>query len=304
MEPPVHDKKVILIAGPTAVGKTAVAIALARSLGTEIISADSRQCYREMRIGVAQPSAAELAAVPHHFIASHSIHQPVNAATFERYALEQAEMLFKKHDTIVMVGGTGLYIKAFCEGMDPMPEVDAEIRKAIIHDYEEKGLPWLQAEVAAADPQFYSEGEILNPHRLMRALEVVRATGTSILDFRRGEAALRPFAVLPFALDLPKEALHHNIHARVDDMMEEGLLDEVRQLLPYCGQPPLQTVGYAELFDYLEGSISLEGATEKIKTHTRQYAKRQLTWFRRDKGYTWLHPGGAVEAVLAALRQA
>ena len=298
MEGSSTNKKVILIAGPTAAGKTAVAIAVARALGTEIISADSRQCYREMNIGVARPAAEELAAVPHHFIASHSIHDTVNAARFESYALAVSEKLFAKHDTIVMVGGTGLYIKAFREGMDAIPEIDPSIRTSIVAEYEEKGLQWLQSEVAAADEAFYKEGEIKNPHRLMRALEVMRGTGRSILHFRTGSTVQRPFDVLPFALDLPREDLHRNIHTRVDAMMEAGLMEEVRGLLPYRHLPALQTVGYAELFDHMDGLISLEGATEKIKIHTRQYAKRQFTWFRKDLSYAWLHPREAASMIL------
>ncbi|MEI6947288.1 tRNA (adenosine(37)-N6)-dimethylallyltransferase MiaA [Paraflavisolibacter sp. H34] len=297
-------KTVIVIAGPTAVGKTSVAIQVARRLGTEIISADSRQCYRELNIGVARPSQEELAAVPHHFIASHSIHDKVNAATFEQYALEKAAQLFRTHDAVVMVGGTGLYIKAFCEGLDLMPEVPEAVRYDIVRGYELHGLPWLQEQVQQADPAYYQEGEILNPRRLMRALEVVRATGRSVLDFRTGQKASRPFRTLKIALHLPKEQLHQHINTRVDQMLEQGLLEEVRSLLPDQHLSALQTVGYQELFDYFNGKMGKTEAVDAIKTNTRRYAKRQMTWFRKDESFQWWEPGnrdelmGAVEGLL------
>ena len=284
------SKTIIIIAGPTAVGKTSVAIAVAKHWGTEIISADSRQCYKEMNIGVARPSEEELATVKHHFIASHSIHDKVNAASFEQYALEKANEIFSKHDVAVMVGGTGLYIKAFCEGMDEIPDVPEEIRHEITNLYQKHGLSWLQEQVRTSDEEFYLKGEIQNPHRLMRALEVKKATGRSILDFRRGQKAERDFKIVKIALELPKEQLHQNINIRVDQMMEQGLLDEVRSLLPFQHLNALQTVGYKELFSYLNGEISLSDAIEDIKKNTRQYAKRQMTWFRKDKEYQWFHP--------------
>lgn len=284
-------KTVIVVAGPTAVGKTAVAIELAKEWGTEIISADSRQCYRELNIGVARPSPEELAAAPHHFIASHSIHEKVTAATFEQYALEKANELFRTKDVLVMVGGTGLYIKSFCEGMDEVPDVPEAIRNDIIEQYYQYGLNWLQDEVRGADPRFYEIGEIQNPQRLMRALEVVRATGYSILHYRKGTKSIRPFRVVKLALTLPKDELHHRINERVEQMMEHGLFDEVRSLIPYQHLNALQTVGYKELFDYFKGLVSLEEAVGAIKKNTRQYAKRQMTWFRKDAEYTWFAPG-------------
>lgn len=284
-------KTVIVIAGPTAVGKTAVAIDLAREWGTEIISADSRQCYRELNIGVARPSLEELAAVPHHFIASHSIHQKVTAATFEQYALEKAEEIFRTKEIVVMVGGTGLYIKAFCEGMDEVPDVPEAVRNAILEHYDQYGLTWLQEEVKKNDPKFYEVGETQNPQRLMRALEVVRATGHSILYYRKGTKVDRPFRVVKLALTLPKEELHHRINTRVAQMMEHGLLEEVRSLIPYQHLNALQTVGYKELFDYFKGLVPLQEAVEAVKKNTRQYAKRQMTWFRKDTEYAWFASG-------------
>jgi len=283
-------KTVIIIVGPTAVGKTAVAIRTAKHFKTEIISADSRQCYKELNIGVARPSQEELNEVPHHFIASHSIHENVTAATFEQFALKKTEELFRRHDVVIMTGGTGLYVKAFSEGMDKIPGVTVETRKKIIAEYEKKGIAWLQAEIQKKDPQFYEKGEIKNPQRLMRALEVVEATGKSLFDFRKGKKAKRDFNIVKIGLELPKEKLHANISNRVDKMIEQGLISEVKSLLPYKTMNALQTVGYSEIFDHLEGKISLEKAIEEIKKNTRQYAKRQMTWFRKDKEITWLSP--------------
>ena len=282
-------KSLIIIAGPTAVGKTAIAIEIAKHFGTEIISADSRQCYKELNIGVARPTQEELAAVPHHFIASHSIHETVNAGIFEQYALGKLQEIFQHNDIAVMVGGTGLYIKAFCEGIDAMPEVTELVRKEITSAYEQYGLSWLQDQIKILDPEFYVVGEMQNPQRLMRALEVFKATGKSILHFRRGQKAERDFKIVKIALDLPKEILHRNINNRVDNMMEHGLLDEARLLIPYQHLNALQTVGYTELFDHLEGGVSLSAAVEKIKQNTRNYAKRQMTWLRKDKGIIWIN---------------
>lgn len=283
-------KNVILITGPTASGKTAVAVQLAREYQTEIISADSRQCFREMAIGVARPSKAELAEIPHHFIASHGIQEEVTAATFEKYALEKTATLFQEKDVVVMVGGTGLYIRAFCEGMDLIPEIDPAIRQQVISEYEEKGLSWLQSFLQEKDPAFYSSGEIQNPQRSMRALEVFLSTGKSILTFQTGKKTKREFNVIKIGLDLPKEILHQQIHRRVDQMINTGLEQEVKSLLLFRQRNALQTVGYTEMFEYLDGKISLAQAVEAIKTHTRQYAKRQLTWFRRDKDIHWFSP--------------
>jgi tRNA dimethylallyltransferase len=283
-------KTVIIIAGPTAVGKTSVAIEVAKHFNTEIISADSRQCYKELNIGVARPSAEELNAVKHYFIASHSIHEKVNAATFESYALQKAEEIFQHHDLAVMVGGTGLYIKAFTEGMDEIPQVPESIHNQIILDYKNKGLEWLQQQVEKNDPQFYKVGETQNPQRLMRALEVCKATGRSVLSFRKGEKAKRTFNVVKIALELRKEELHHNINNRVDKMMEHGLAEEVRSLIPYQHLNALQTVGYKELFSHFNGESTLQQAAEEIKKNTRQYAKRQMTWFRKDKEFICSNP--------------
>ena len=280
---------VIVIVGPTAVGKTAFAIALAHHLNTQIISADSRQCYNELNIGVAKPTAAELAAVKHHFISSHSINQEVNAGVFEKYALDAAAQIFKTNATAVMVGGTGLYIKSFCAGIDLMPAIDAAIRNTIITDYAINGLEWLQQEVAAKDPIYWeSTHEKNNPQRLMRALEIVLATGKSITSFQSAQKVARPFNILKIGLSMPREILNNRIGDRVDAMIQEGLLEEVQGLLPMAHLNALQTVGYQEIFAHLRGEISLQDAVTGIKQHTRQYAKRQMTWFTKDASVNWL----------------
>ncbi|MEI9808810.1 MAG: tRNA (adenosine(37)-N6)-dimethylallyltransferase MiaA [Bacteroidota bacterium] len=300
MSSTLKNKTVIIIAGPTAVGKTTVAIDIARHFNTEIISADSRQCFKELDIGVARPSVEELEKVKHHFIASHSIHEGVNAAGFEKYALEKAKALFRDHDVVVMVGGTGLYIKAFCEGLDDIPAIDQAIREEITRSYAQKGLSWLQQEVQEKDPAFYKVGEVQNPQRMMRALEVIASTGQSVLHFRKGRKMERDFAIIKTGLELPKESLHHNIHTRVGRMMEAGLLEEVKSLIPFKQLNALQTVGYSEIFDHLDGKITLAQAVADIKTNTRQYAKRQMTWFRRDKEIKWVSTAAIKEIIAFA----
>lgn len=223
---PSNQKTVIIIAGPTAVGKTSIAIQLAKHFNTEIISADSRQCFKELNIGVARPSSEELASVPHYFIASHSIHHKVDAVVFEKYALEKLEMIFKNHNVAIMVGGTGLYIKAFCEGMDEMPEIPETTRQQIIDSYNENGIEWLQQQLKEKDPEFYAKGEMKNPQRMMRALEIKETTRKSILELRSGNKIKRDFKIIKIGLELPKEELHRNIHARVDKMLETGLVEE------------------------------------------------------------------------------
>lgn len=283
------NKTVIIVCGPTAVGKTAIAISIAKQFQTEIISADSRQCFSQLKIGVARPSDEELKEVPHHFVASHSITENINAAFFEKYALRKVSELFKNHDIVMMVGGTGLYIKAFCEGLDEIPLIDESIRKKIIDRWETHGLGWLQEEVKIKDPAFYKAGEIQNPQRMMRALEVVESTGQSILSFRRNEKATRDFRIIKIGLELPKEELHANINVRVDKMINDGLAEEVDSLRGYRDVNALQTVGYSEIFEHLDGKMSLKAAIEEIKKNTRQYAKRQMTWFKKDKEINWVN---------------
>lgn len=292
-------KTCIIIAGPTAVGKTSLAIALAQHFNTEIISADSRQCFKELDIGVAKPSPQQLQLVKHYFINSHSVEQEFNAALFEQYALDAIEKIFLSHDIAIVAGGTGLYIKAFCEGLDEIPPIDSSVRDAIIDTYAQKGLSWLQQQVQLADPLYYEQGEIQNPQRLMRALEVKQSTGRSILSFQQQKKKERDFRIIKIGIELPREELYHRINTRVDDMMQQGLLDEVKSLLPYRQLNALQTVGYSELFEYFDGKITLEEATTVIKQHTRNYAKRQLTWFKKDPAFQWFAPDD-LEAIISA----
>lgn len=271
-------------------GKTSLAIELAKHFQTEIISADSRQCFKELNIGVARPSVEELQQVPHHFINSHSIQEEVTAITFEQYALQKATALFKYHQVVVMVGGTGLYIKAFTDGLDLIPPINPAVRMEVIQSFEQHGVSWLQQQLQQKDPLYSEKGEMQNPQRMMRALEVVESTGQSVLSFRKGEKVKRDFSIIKIGVELPKEELHRNIHTRVDNMMKAGLQEEVKGLLSFRKLNALQTVGYAELFDWLDGTISLEKAMEQIKTATRQYAKRQMTWFKKDKELQWFSP--------------
>jgi len=284
----IPENTVIIVAGPTAVGKTALAIQLAQYFKTEIISADSRQCYREMNIGVAKPSLAELQKIKHHFIDSHSITDEVNAVVFEQYAMNAVESIFTNNPVAVMVGGTGLYLKTFCEGMDIMPAIDPALRNLIMTQYEEKGLEWLQIQVQEKDPAFWEIAEQANPQRLMRALEMVLQTGVSITGFRQQKKQERPFRIVKLGLELPREALYERINRRVEDMMKQGLLAEVESLLAFRKLNALQTVGYKEIFEHLDGKITLDAAVENIKKHTRHYAKRQMTWFKKDTEICWL----------------
>lgn len=284
------SKTAIVIAGPTAIGKTRLAIQLAQHFGTEIVSADSRQCYTELNIGVAKPSPEELQTVHHYFINSHSIHQQVDAAVYEQYALDSLAKIFEQNDTAIVVGGTGLYIKALCEGVDEMPAIPENIREEVRAGFRESGIEWLRQEVSQLDPLYFQTGEIQNPHRLMRALEFFKATGQSIRTFQKGAVKERSFNIVKIGLQLPKEELYQRIHIRVDQMIEQGLVEEVRGLLPFQELKALQTVGYKEIFDHLNGLCSLDAAVEFIKTSTRQYAKRQMTWFKKDAGFEWFSP--------------
>ena len=283
-------KTCIIVVGPTAVGKTALAIQLAQHFSTDIISADSRQCFKELNLGVAKPTAEELALVKHYFINSHSIKDTLNAAIFEQYGLAKIKEIFKQKDIAVMVGGTGLYIKTFANGIDEVPVIKPEIRDQIIADFEWEGLAWLQQQVEQKDPLYFEKGETKNPQRLMRALEVKLSTGKSIIEFQTQKKRLRDFNIIRVGLEIPKEDLHKRINSRVDKMMEDGLLNEVKTFVPHKELNALQTVGYRELFGHLIGDLTLTDAVEAIKINTRQYAKRQLTWFKKDEDVKWCEP--------------
>jgi len=314
------EKQCIIVAGPTAIGKTAEAIRLAKLYNTCIISADSRQCYRELRIGVARPTEDELKEVKHYFIANHSITENISAATFAKEASTYLDEIFEDHDVAIVCGGTGLYIKALVEGLDDIPLIPDEIRVETIRLYKEKGIHALRNKLLDLDPSFAGRGDIHNPQRMMRALEVVLFLGKSIFDFhqkrgkgggRREEGAGRRDerrgtrdeeeykdnndnkdnnynnynnSTITFTyriIDLPRELLYERINQRVDKMIEDGLEEEARSLMEYKELPALQTVGYKEFFDYFDGKYTREEAIEKIKQHTRNYAKRQVTWFKR-----------------------
>ncbi len=281
---------VYIIVGPTAVGKTKYAIALAQKLKTEIISADARQCYQELNIGVARPSNEELTQVKHHFIASHSIQETVNAGTFEQYALAKATELLEKFGSAVMVGGTGLYIKAFVEGMDQIPAIDPAIRNQIQQDLTSKGMDWLQTQVQAKDPAYWAradQGEQQNTQRLSRALEVLIGTGQSILSFQMQSKKLRPFNIQKIGLEMPREQLYDRINQRVIQMDQMGLEEEVNALRPQFHLNALQTVGYQEWLPYFEGHQTKEAVIQAIQQNTRNYAKRQMTWFKKDADINW-----------------
>jgi tRNA dimethylallyltransferase len=281
---------VYIVVGPTAVGKTKYAIELAQKLQTEIISADARQCYQELNIGVARPSNEELAQVKHHFIASHSIHDTVNAGTFEAYALAKTTELLAKFGSVVLVGGTGLYIKAFVEGMDQIPAIDPAIRSQIQVDISLKGMDWLQTQVQAKDPAYWAsadQGEQQNTQRLSRALEVVTGTGQSILNFQQQSKKSRPFNIQKIGLELPRAQLYDRINQRVVQMVNMGLEEEANALRPQFHLNALQTVGYQEWLPYFEGQQSKAAVIETIQQNTRHYAKRQVTWFKKDAEINW-----------------
>ena len=278
------NETVIVVAGPTAVGKTALAIALAKQYNTSIISADSRQCFRELKIGVARPSDAELAAAHHYFIANHSIHESITAGSFAREAKQYLEEIFKTNDTAIVCGGTGLYIKALVEGLDEIPTVPSSIREEVIQMYENEGIDALRNKLLSLDPEFENQGDTNNPNRMMRALEVVLHTGTPIHQYQinaenRGIDKL--YNIMYKIVDLPRAELYDRINTRVDQMISEGLEGEARAVYPFKELTSLQTVGYKEFFDFFDGACTREEAIEKIKQHTRNYAKRQITWFKR-----------------------
>lgn len=281
---------VYIIVGPTAVGKTKYAITLAQKLKTEIISADARQCYQELNIGVARPSNEELTQVKHHFIASHSIQETVNAGTFEQYAMAKSAELLAQFGSMVMVGGTGLYIKAFVEGMDQIPAIDPAVRIQIQQDLLIKGMDWLQTQVQAKDPAYWAQadqGEQQNTQRLSRALEVVIGTGQSILSFQLQSKKTHSFNIQKIGLEMPREQLYDRINQRVVQMVDMGLEGEVNALRPQFHLNALQTVGYQEWLPYFEGHQTKESVVKAIQQNTRHYAKRQMTWFKKDLEIQW-----------------
>lgn len=279
--------KLIVIAGPTAVGKTDLCLKLAKELDTEIISADSRQFFRELSIGTAKPSAQELAEVPHHFINSRSITEAYSAGDFERDALEILNKLFQRKKCVILTGGSGLYIKALCEGLDDLPRPSPGLRDELMRQLREDGLEYLQNEVLRADPVFSATPELYNPQRVVRALEVFYTSGRPISSYQNAHKAERPFQTIAIALERERSELYHRIESRVDQMLAAGLVEEVRGVLPYREHHALKTVGYKEVFGFLDGEYDEPEMIRLLKQNTRRYAKRQLTWFRHQGDYRW-----------------
>ncbi len=291
------NKKLIVIAGPTAIGKTELAIRVALHFKTEVLSADSRQFYREMSIGTAKPSLEELRAVKHHFIDSLSITENYSAGDFEDQGLNILADIFSKNDYAVLAGGSGLFIKAITEGFDELPKADAEVRNKLNQILAEQGIGVLQQQLKELDPEYYRQADIHNPQRIIRALEVSLSTGKPFSSLHLKKKRERPFSVVKIGLNADRDFLYQRINHRVDLMVEAGLIDEVKQLLPYRHLNALNTVGYSEIFSYLDGEISLQEALDAIKQNTRRFAKRQLTWFRKDPEIKWFKPD-ELEAIL------
>jgi tRNA dimethylallyltransferase len=294
-------KYLLVVGGPTASGKTETAIKLAQAFQTEIISADSRQIYQEMTIGTAVPSEAELMKIKHHFIHHISVRQNYDVATYEKEVMLVLEKLFANKDVVVLTGGTGLYIDAVCQGLDKIPEISPEIREKVQKLYEEKGLTVLQNEVKMFDPEYFHSADIKNPRRMQRALEVIWQTGQPFSFFRRQQFSQRPFKVIWTAIETDRQQLYNRINLRVESMLNQGLVEEARSLYPYKQLNALNTVGYKELFDYFDGNLSLPEAVEQIKMNTRRYAKRQLTWLRKNNNYHWF-PKEDFVGLLAAIK--
>tara|TARA_R110000744_G_scaffold252819_2_gene368538 strand:+ start:1320 stop:2243 length:924 start_codon:yes stop_codon:yes gene_type:complete len=293
-----NTKVLLAVVGPTAIGKTALGIQLAKHFDTEIISADSRQFFKEMEIGTAVPSTEELNEVPHHFIQHKSIFEPYSVGDFEKEAILLLNDLYQKKDVAVMVGGSGLYVDAVISGLDEFPEVDPHIRETLNQELEKNGLELLQKELKQRDPEYYKTVDLENPHRLIRALEVCRATDKPYSSFLNQRKPERPFKSLYIGIDAPREVVYDRINARVDFMMEAGLFEEVKKLYSHKKLNALQTVGYKELFEYIDGKCSLEFAISEIKKNTRRFAKRQLTWLRKNESILWVPYDGKPEKVL------
>jgi tRNA dimethylallyltransferase len=291
-----QTKYLLVVGGPTAVGKTAFSIRLAQDLNTEIISADSRQLYRQMNIGTAKPTAEELAAVPHHFIDILDPDTEYSAGQFERDALLMLNELFRHHQTIVVAGGSGLYVQALVRGMDQIPELPAAYREQLNSEYSAHGLALLLEELQERDPQYWQEVDRQNPVRIIRALEVCRATGSPYSSYRQQRFPQRPFQTIKIGLERPRQELYTRIDQRMEAMVQEGLFEEAEKLYPYRQLNALQTVGYQEIFAYLDGAYDREEAIRLLKRNSRHYAKRQITWFKKDPEFHWYHPDQYAQA--------
>ena len=286
-----NTKRLIVVVGATASGKTDLSIALARNYNAPIISTDSRQVFKGLPIGTAYPSQEQLQAVEHHFIGERELTENFNCGEYEKQALERLEMLFAKHDTVVAVGGSGLYIRALCEGMDELPEADETLRAELAERLGNEGLESLLAQLKELDPEFYEVVDRQNPARVTRALEVCITSGCKYSQLRKAERKARDFQIIKVGITMPREQLYDRINRRVDIMIEAGLEAEARAVLPYRDCNSLRTVGYSEIFDYFDGKTTFDEAVELIKRNSRRYAKRQTTWFGRDKDIVWFNRG-------------
>ena len=284
------EKTLVAVIGPTAIGKTALAIQLAQHFDTEIISADSRQFFKEMEIGTAKPDQEELAAAKHHFIDSHSIQQLFSTGDFEVQGLRKLDEIFDRHDLAIMVGGSGLYVNALINGLDEMPEIDLSIRTQLNEQFKEEGIVPIQLQLAKVDPEYFAKVDQQNPQRMIRGLEVFLSTGEKLSSMLSAIKKERPFNVIKIGLNTDRALLYDRINKRVDQMVKKGLIEEVKSLIEFRAYNALNTVGYSEIFEYLDGKISLEDAISSIKQNTRRFAKRQLTWFRRDEATSWYEP--------------
>ncbi|MDN3586390.1 tRNA (adenosine(37)-N6)-dimethylallyltransferase MiaA [Pedobacter aquatilis] len=290
-------KTLVVIVGPTAIGKTALSIQIAQHFKTEIISADSRQFFKEMEIGTAKPDADELNAAKHHFINSHSVTELFSTGDFEQDALKVIDNIFVNHNIAIMVGGSGLYINAVINGLDEMPEIDMQIRSKLNHQFETEGLESIQKQLKEYDPEYFDKVDQNNPQRMIRGLEVYLSTGKKLSSMLSATKKERPFNIIKIGLNTDRAILYHRINERVDKMLDEGLLKEVESLIEFRSLNALNTVGYSEIFDYMDGKVSLDEAISAIKQNTRRFAKRQLTWFRRDEQINWFEPN-QTEAVI------
>jgi tRNA dimethylallyltransferase len=285
-----NNKTLIVIVGPTGIGKTDLGIYLAKKFDTEIISADSRQFYKELKIGTAVPSDKELETIKHHFIGNKSIHDYYNASSFEFEVIDLLNELFKEKNPLILLGGSGMYVDAVCKGIDDLPEIDMDIRNRLIEKHEKEGIESLRFELKKLDPDYYAIADLKNPKRLLKALEITIMTGRPYSVFRKKEIKKRDFDTIKIGLNIEREALYKRIEQRVNKMIASGLVNEAKQFYQYRNLNSLNTVGYKELFPYFDGEYTLERAIELIKRNSRRYAKRQLSWFKRDKEINWFKP--------------
>lgn len=290
-------KNLIVLIGPTGVGKTELSLSIAEKFHTCIVSADSRQLYADLKIGTAAPTPDQLARVPHHFVGTLQLTDYYSAAQYEAEVMTKLEELFQKHEVVVLTGGSMMYVDAICKGIDDIPTVDAETRELILQRYEKEGLEQLCAELKILDPAYYQIVDLKNPKRVIHALEICYMTGKTYTSFRTRNTKERPFRIIKIGLNRNREELYDRINRRVDKMMKEGLLTEAKSVFEYKNQNSLNTVGYKEMFMYLDGEWTLDFAIEKIKQNSRIYSRKQMTWFKRDADITWFHPDQKEEII-------